>query len=268
MWSWTDAIASVQPTDTGVRVARRDGAHDLHSRDQAGWRIDREGAVGASSERIVLGGVQPVEENGPARIDATQRERPPEVHRLPATFTLGEAYYRRSEESWIDAGRPGAEVTVVSSRSDVLAVTVDVPSMHPRFVPIGAENPLDNEPAAINGDGVQLYVAVGELTGGWLLVPDPASREVGVRAIEGWNGGLDVDARWEPAERGYTLTAAIALPRGATHVDLDVLVNEIGPGRERRRGQLVLSGARGEFVYLRGDRHDRSRLLRFVIADA
>ena len=268
VWSWTDAIASVQPTDTGVRVARRDGAHDLHSRDQAGWRIDREDAVGASSGRIVLGGVQPVEENGPARIDATQRERPPEVHRLPATFTLGEAYYRRSEESWIDAGRPGAEVTVVSSRADVLAVTVDVPSMHPRFVPIGAENPLDNEPAAINGDGVQLYVAVGELTGGWLLVPDPASREVGVRAIEGWDGGLDVDARWEPTERGYTLTAAIALPRGAAHVDLDVLVNEIGPGRERRRGQLVLSGGRGEFVYLRGDRHDRSRLLRFAIADA
>ena len=247
---------------------RSDGARDVHSWNAAGWRVDREGTAGASAERIVLGGVQPVDENRTASAKATERERSPEVHRLPATFTLGEVHYRRSEESWTEAGRPGAKVTVVSSRSDVLAVTVDVPNMHPRFVPIGAENPLDNEPAAINGDGVQLYVTVGELTGGWLLVPDSASGEVGVRTIEGWNGGLDVDARWEPTERGYTLTAAIALPRGATHADLDVLVNEIGPDRERRRGQLVLSGARGEFVYLRGDRHDRSRLLRFAIADA
>jgi hypothetical protein len=268
VWSWTDAISSVAPTDVGVRVVRSDGARDVHSRDPAGWRIDRESAIGASSERIVVGGVQHVEKRGAESAKATQREQRPEVHRPPATFTLGEAHYRRSEESWVEAGCPGATVTVVSSRSDVLAVTVEVPNIHPRFVPIGAENPLDNEPAAINGDGVQLYIAVGALTGGWLLVPDPASHRVGVHAIEGWNGGLDVDARWEPTERGYTLTAAIALPRGATYVDLDVLVNEIGPDRERRRGQLVLSGARGEFVYLRGDRHDRSRLLRFAIADA
>jgi hypothetical protein len=28
----------------------------------------------------------------------------------------------------------------------------------------------------------------------------------------------------------------------------------------------VLSGAEGEHVYLRGDRHDRGRLLRFAVA--
>jgi hypothetical protein len=44
-----------------------------------------------------------------------------------------------------------------------------------------------------------------------------------------------------------------------------VLVNESAPGRDRRRGQLVLSGARGEFVYLRADRHERERLLRFAV---
>jgi hypothetical protein len=46
---------------------------------------------------------------------------------------------------------------------------------------------------------------------------------------------------------------------------LDVLVNETVPGRERRRGQLVLSGGRGEFVYLRGDRHDPTSALLFDI---
>jgi len=48
---------------------------------------------------------------------------------------------------------------------------------------------------------------------------------------------------------------------------LDVVVNEKPADRERRRGQLVLSGARGEFVYLRGDRHDKERLLPLRIDD-
>jgi site-specific DNA recombinase len=48
-------------------------------------------------------------------------------------------------------------------------------------------------------------------------------------------------------------------------IKLDVIVNETAPGRERRRGQLVMSGAEGEFVYLAGDRHDPSRLLPFVV---
>ena len=48
----------------------------------------------------------------------------------------------------------------------------------------------------------------------------------------------------------------------------DVIINETIPGRERRRGQLVLSGARGEWVYLRGDRQDSSRFFNFAVADA
>ena len=47
---------------------------------------------------------------------------------------------------------------------------------------------------------------------------------------------------------------------------LDVLVNDAEPGRLRRRGQLVMSGADDEFVYLRGDRHDPSRLIPFSVA--
>jgi hypothetical protein len=76
-----------------------------------------------------------------------------------------------------------------------------------------------------------------------------------------------VSARWEPTASGYTLVADVALPPGTTTVELDAIVNETAPGRERRRGQLVLSGARGEFVYLRGDRHEKARLLRFTITD-
>jgi hypothetical protein len=49
---------------------------------------------------------------------------------------------------------------------------------------------------------------------------------------------------------------------------LDVLVNEMSPDRERRRGQLVLSGGLGEYVYLRGDRHAAARLLPFTLASS
>jgi hypothetical protein len=159
-------------------------------------------------------------------------------------------------------------VTVATTRPDTITVNVDVSHVHRCFVSVDAENPLDNEPAAINGAGVQLYVVSGERKGGWLLVPDPASHDVGVRVIEGWQKGLAVSATWEPTATGYALVAEVALDAGATQVALDVIVNETAPERERRRGQLVLSGARGEFVYLRGDRHDVARLLRFNIANA
>jgi len=111
-----------------------------------------------------------------------------------------------------------------------------------------------------------LYIVAGERKGGWLLVPVAESRKVGVLAIEGWEKGLTVSAQWEPTASGYGIVAEVALPAGTTEGALDVIVNETAPGRERRRGQLVLSGARGEFVYLRGDRHDVSRLLRFSLS--
>jgi hypothetical protein len=48
-------------------------------------------------------------------------------------------------------------------------------------------------------------------------------------------------------------------------IAFDVIVNDAAPGRTRRRGQLVLSGAHGEFVYLRGDRHDPDAMLLVAI---
>ena len=44
-----------------------------------------------------------------------------------------------------------------------------------------------------------------------------------------------------------------------------VIINETVRGRGRRRGQLVMSGARGEFVYLRGDRHAADRLVPMIV---
>jgi hypothetical protein len=263
VWTWRDAVTDVAMDGPALEVRRRDGRRDSHAVVTTGWRIDRESAAGAR-DHMVLGGLAsgppaaPAEENGP-------RHAAPAA--LPASFTLGEAHYRRSEESWTAAGAPSAEVTVTVHPGRVLVVTARVEPSARLFVPEGTENALDNEPAAINGDGLQLYLACGEVGGAWLLVPRPGSDAVWVAPLTGWGSGLGVDARWRATAAGYELDARIALPPGCTTLALDLLVNETAPGRARRRGQLVLSGARGEFVYLRGDRHDPNRLLRFTVSD-
>jgi hypothetical protein len=149
----------------------------------------------------------------------------------------------------------------------VLRVSVLVAPSHRLFAQAGTVNMLDNEPAAINGDGVQLYVTCGDTRGGWLLVPDAQSDAVVVQPISEWSGRLAAHARWRPTTTGYALDAQVVLPPQGAALALDVIVNEMAPGRARRRGQLVLSGANGEFVYLRGDRHEARRLLRFNRTD-
>ena len=185
---------------------------------------------------------------------------------LPFRRSLGSAHYRRSEQSWDEGGEPTCVVSIERS-GDRLLVRVEVPRAERRFVGIDAENPFDNDPAAIHGDGVQLYVAAGAEASGWLLVPIHESTHVARRTADGWSDTLPIDATWQPSPNGYTITAWVTLPPGTVAFDADVLVNENIPGRSRRRGQLVLSGARGEFVYLRADRHERDRLLHFTFGN-
>src|SRR5207244_12864446 len=100
-----------------------------------------------------------------------------------------------------------------------------------------------------------------------VLVPNPAANSVRLRPIDGWGEGIPVSATWMPAENGYTVAIRVPGIESGTVVDLDVIVNERPASRERRRGQLVLSGGAGEFVYLRGDRHDANRLIPMLITD-
>jgi hypothetical protein len=266
VWSWRGAVSRVETVSTGLLVARSDGAVHEHRSSDSGWAVDVVEA--GARRRIELG---PAGSGVDVRPDPETIGEPRAAHpaprrlELPATFSLGEAHYRRSELPWSEAGSPSAHVSV-QRQGDELVVRVTVPGSHRRFVPVEAENPYDNEPAATNGDGVQLYVRAGDREAGWLLVPRAGSGEVGARPVESWNRDFGVDAAWEALPAGYALVARIALA-SATELGLDVVVNETAPGRERRRGQLVLSGAAGEFVYLRGDRHDASRLLRFSFAD-
>ena len=266
VWSWRSAVRAAAFSVDTVRVVREDGFEHLHSPRAGGWRIESSAGqarvieLGAGVATETSAGVSGAAAE-PSFADA--RARPGSLA-LPARFTLGAAHYRRSEESWEDAGRPTATISLERA-NDRLLLDIDVPRSERRFIDVDAPNPLDNDPAAIHGDSVQLYVDAGASAAGWLLVPVAGSTEVGCRIAEGWRDALPLAARWRPSADGYALTVEVELPAGVADVRVDVIVNDAGPGRTRRRGQLVLSGAHDEFVYLRSDRHDRDRLLRFAL---
>jgi hypothetical protein len=86
--------------------------------------------------------------------------------------------------------------------------------------------------------------------------------------IDGWNTPRPIDAVWQRTPEGYGLHVRLPFASGIPReLSVGLVVNEKPPGRERRRGQLVLGGAPGEFVYLRGDREDRDRLPRFRVTN-
>jgi hypothetical protein len=75
----------------------------------------------------------------------------------------------------------------------------------------------------------------------------------------------DLTAHWSPRAAGFQITFRLDWPDPDRDFEFDCCVNERPLGRERRRGQLVLSGANGESGYLRGARQgpERAITLRF-----
>ncbi|MDB4914121.1 MAG: Heparinase family protein [Gemmatimonadetes bacterium] len=265
VWSWTDAVASIERDGDEILVELRDGARHRHSRRTHGWCIE---AIHAGVRDVIdLRGTVPRGSDIAPRLTPVSGTHwvVPAASTLPATFELGEHHYRRSEFTWQGAGAPRATVTVSRPTPGKVFVEIDVPASHRLFVPLTTENQLDNEPASINGDSVQLYAMAGARTAGVLLVPDGA--HLSMRPIAGWTNDLAVDARWRMTSEGYHVEATLHIDGRTPEFALDVLVNEVVPGRARRRGQLVLSGGEGEFVYLRGDRHDPARLIRFALVN-
>jgi hypothetical protein len=265
VWAWTPDVANVEWTAEGVIVHYVTGERHHHVATERGWQIELH--AGQAHSTIDLGGLRAPPTARRSLTPDPRAPLPASLFPVPSVFELGEPHYRRSEDSWEEAGRPTARVAIgVSGRS--LIVDISVASTRPCFMSATAGNPYDNEPADINGDGVQLYFQIGQEGGAWLLVPEPPSANLRVREISGWGDLPLARGEWHEEPHGYAVHAEIPLPhdRGAaTEVGLDLLINETVSGRDRRRGQLVLSGARGEWVYLRGDRHDPARLLRFII---
>jgi hypothetical protein len=96
---------------------------------------------------------------------------------------------------------------------------------------------------------------------GWLAIPEHDFTRTRVRQTAGESGAPPLTAHARAIAGGYELELTIPRSSVSRIFAIDVLVNEISSGRQRRRGQLVLSGAHGDRVYLRGDRHPLERFV-------
>lgn len=311
VWSWSsdDSAdpATASPRATGVqltpdaadavwaRIQTACGTVAAHGPAPHGWHIGLE--AGGARSSIDLEGLRDAPRasarsvgHAPATTPLAQRlpylanEAVPRdvTAPLPGALSamLGAAQYRRTEEPWGGDNTPEARVEFVCTESELL-VRVHMHSGH-EVVVDGADatqmpvNPLDNERADVNADGLQCY---------WGIMAPVADAGVGPSPADVWRGGVLVVPVAPPAgtaPAGVRLTALVpgttlptahaalhpegwhlelrwprsALPAGST-LRFGLAVNERPPHRERRRGQLVLGGTAG-FAYLRGDRVDPS----------
>lgn len=274
VWSWSRTVSAVSRAGSRLVVELVDGARHEHGRDGDLWRVGL--FAGGAASSIDLAGAAVA---GSGRATATLAvPAPSPPRRLVAAaagdeahsfvLRLGRSHYRRSEESWEEAGSPEAEVALRVGAGR-LRIRVSVARSALRFAPSNAENDMDNEHPDVNGDGLQLYFGVAERVFGWRLVPEYGATEVRVGEVRGLADGPPLSAAWRPEGAGYLVTCELTLPAatsaGMTPFALELVVNETAAGRERRRGQLVLSGDAGEFVYLRGDRQPMDRALTFIV---
>jgi hypothetical protein len=183
-----------------------------------------------------------------------------------AVSVLGAQAYRRSEREYDD--RFHARVATFA-RGTRLGFAASVYKRDVCFRTEAAPDPrLDNETSDIHSDGLQCYAAVGGWRG-WLAVPVVGSTSVRVAPVHALGrSDTQVDARWCPLEEGYAIVVEIDTGRAIRTGDeylVNLVVNEMYPGRTRRAGQLALAGG-GGWVYLRGDReHEASAAVAEVV---
>jgi hypothetical protein len=272
VWSWGAAVSAIGIAEA-ITVHRGDRERHEHRRVGAGWSVTLH--AGAARSSIDLGGLR-AETPAPARKPIATRAgtsaRPVlvRVSHGPVTFELGESAYRRSEESWREAGGPRAEV-VLSATRQYLVIEAAVEKSDPIFRAATAPDPaLDNENPDIHSDGVQLYVAAPgwDRPAAWLVVPEQPQPRVRTHVVSGARDDIPLTAGWTREARGYAMRFEIPLdalgPSGNLPIALDVIVNDMGAQRVRRRGQLALSGG-GDWIYLQGDRQSPARFLPLVV---
>ena len=185
---------------------------------------------------------------------------------------LGIASYVATEDPYGGTNSPEAMVSLAADAARIV-VRVAVHLARPPHPGVGGtaaqapDNPLDNERADINADGLQVR---------WRDPRQPA-----------WQGGVLVVPTHGNAARVTSLVpgaplpevTSLASPEGwmvqlawpramcpAPSLRLALAVNECPPWRERRRGQLLLQGG-GGFGYLRGDRFDPAQEMLLRLPD-
>ena len=145
VWSWSSDVVDVEWGDA-IRVTLADGTVHSHHSSSTGWTVEI--SADLSRDIIELRGVRPSKPDPALPSEFTKR--PPEAT-LPSFgraiyFDLAERHYRRSEETWQEAGEPSAAV-VLSWQRHSLEIVVDVPRSDRTFAARNATNAYDNEPA-------------------------------------------------------------------------------------------------------------------------
>lgn len=263
--------ATVEVSESAITVVR-DGVSTRYEFSRDAVEIGREGrVVRLAGRRAAPTQPRPVGPIERVRVSVPLASAPGAVGAgAPAeparTFSLADAHYRRSETPYPGPGVFAAKVVVVA-HGDAVVFLFDVTK--PDLIVRAADDPdpaLDNETPDINSDGVQVYVG-REAWEGYLVVPDMSSGGVRVRAVAGTAGDPSrVEGTFERTVRGYRLLVTChtdRLFRRGDRFHFNAVVNEMRPGRERRTGQLALTG--GGWVYLRGDREGEATALEGVI---
>jgi hypothetical protein len=267
VWDPASTLRDVSLNGTRLWITNADGTMSDYEwlADGAHLRVER---PDGGREHLVRSGFRAAEAPSRAALASTPA-RPEEPRPLPYARELGEPDYRMSEHSWADAGKPRAHVVIDADDAE-LEVRVDVRKSPLHFrAPDAADPELDNEHPDIHSDGVQLHLWCEgwREPAAWLAIPERGFSRTRLRQTAGASDAPAVAAHSREIIGGYEIR--FAMPRGSLSsiIALDVLVNDMSPDRQRRRGQLVLSGARGDRVYLRGDRQPLEHLIRLRLPE-
>jgi hypothetical protein len=288
VWEWSDHRAGVVDRvqldphgEVRATVTTIDGTTASHGPAQHGWHIGL--IAGHAKSSIDLEGEQtaPVPPafpdprspgGGPTDwLDVPMLATATLDIELPLRgarrIALGQPHYVATDEPYGGANQPEALVEL-GCTTDALVIRVTVMTGHAVVTPGGApdhvpDNPLDNESADVNADGVQWYIGPVNGTEWWrseLAVPVGSTtlrRSITAAPNGPWpDAAADAASRWLPDDSGWVAQFVVsrrALPASAARFNL--IVNERPPNGERRRGQLRLAGG-GGFGYLRGDRDE------------
>jgi hypothetical protein len=258
------AIMSVDAVGDHITIQRQSGALDRVERLPDGIIVTPDG-----EETVTLRGMLPQPPARPShhqtkivRLRCALMGEPPRLDEMfwqippMAIVPLGALNYRRSELEYPGESAFSARVGLCATGTRLFfAVDVRKPELVLR--PEGAADPkLDNEAPDIHADGVQLFVR-WDAWAGYLVLPDPHEPRVRARAVGGTGAEVNrVEGEWRRTASGYQMLIScdvgeVILP--GQEFLVNVVINQMLPGRERRAGQLALVGG-GGWVYLRGDR--------------
>jgi hypothetical protein len=260
VWDWSNTVRTISVDGDRTQLIDAEGMiTDYEWRDD-GAHVAQQRLDGTRTTTLLAGfrdaGATPMEDVAAALV---------EPQTLPLSRELGEPDYRMSEHAWSDAGRPRAHVVIDADETE-LEIRVDVRKSPLHFRASDAADPgLDNEHPDIHSDGVQLHLWCEGWRSpvAWLAIPDRGFTHTRVHRTAGSDDdapALTVNTR--QIIGGYEMHIVIARAELCPVLAIDVLVNDMAADRQRRRGQLVLSGARGDRIYLRGDRQPLEHFIR------